>query len=115
MERGLEFDLRLAPGHRHETFFAQALGSLAVDRFQSERGEPLQWQVLRIDEWHLHHFRLVVRRPTWLLDLGLHHQVRRTLEDLSREDEEELAARFRREASTTATTTAMATIPRTSR
>ena len=96
MERGLEVDIHLTPGLQNENFVAQALGNLAAHRLQSERGEPLQWQVLRVEEGHHHHFRLVVRHPTRALDIGLHHQLKRTLEELSRESETELEARYHR-------------------
>lgn len=94
MHRGLEIDLHLTPGLKNDNFIAEALGNLAAYRLQQERGEPLQWQVLRVEESHRHHFRLVVRHPARPLDLGLSHALRKTLDDLSQESEEELSRRF---------------------
>lgn len=94
MHRGIEINLHLTAGLKNENFVAEALGNLAAYRLQQERGETLQWQVLRVEESHHHHFRLVVRHPTRPLDLGLTHALKRTLDDLSNESEEELNRRF---------------------
>ncbi len=94
MHRGLEIDLHLSHGLKNENFVAEALGNLAAYELQRQRGEPLQWQVLRVEESHHHHFRLVVRHPARPLDIGLSHAIRKALDDLSDESEEELSRRF---------------------
>ncbi len=96
MHRGLELDLHLSPGLAHENFVAEALGNLAAFHLQKERNEPLEWQVLRVAEAQHHHFRLVIRHPDRALDIGLSHALRKTLDDLSNESEEELNRRFHR-------------------
>ena len=79
---------------KNENFVAEALGNLAAYRLQRERNEPLEWQVLRVEESHHHHFRLVVRHPERPLDLGLSHALKRTLDELSAECEEGIRRRF---------------------
>lgn len=95
MHRGIEVDLHLARHVRNENFVAEAIGNLAAFELQEERGEPLQWQVVRVEEAHHHHFRLVIRHPARALDLGLAHAVHITLDRLSEESEEELGRQFR--------------------
>ena len=96
MHRGIEIDIHLTPGLKNENFIAEALGNLAAFRLQKERDEPLQWQVIRVDETQHHHYRLVVRHPERALDLGLSHALKKMLDDLSNESEEELSQRFHR-------------------
>ncbi len=94
MHRGIEIDLHLTSNLRNENFVAEALGNLAAYRLQQERNEPLQWQVIRVDESHHHHFRLIVRHPERPLDIGLTHALKRMLDELSHESEAELSKRF---------------------
>lgn len=94
MYRGIEVNLHLAPGLKNENFVAEALGNLAAYQLQQTREEPLQWQVIRVEESHQHHFRLVVRHPERVLDVGLTHALRKTLDELSRESEDELRRKF---------------------
>jgi hypothetical protein len=94
MHRGLEIGIHLSPGLKDENFVAGALGNLAAFQLQQERGETLQWQVLRVEEPQHHHFRLVIRHPARVLDLGLAHALKKTLDDLSNESEEDLKRRF---------------------
>lgn len=95
MHRGVEVAIHLAPGLKNENFVAEALGNLAAHHLQKERDEPLEWQVLRVEEAGRHHYRLVVRHPDRVLDLGLAHALRASLERYSHESVEELARRFR--------------------
>jgi uncharacterized protein DUF2004 len=94
MHRGLEIGLHLSPGLSNESFVAEAIGNLAAYRLQQQRHERLEWQVLRVDTGSDHHFRLVIRHPDRVLDLGLVHDVKRLLDSLSDETIEELRERF---------------------
>lgn len=92
--RGLEVGIHLRPGLADEMFVARALGNLAAWRLEKERSERLEWQVLRVSEGHEHHYRLVIRHPDRLLDLGLAGNLERILHDLSEESVEELHRRW---------------------
>lgn len=96
MHRGLEIGLHLKPGMSDENFVGMAIGNLAAFRLQQERGETLQWQVIRIDGSGGHHFRLVIRHPERILDVGIGQALKRTLDTLSDETVEELRGRFER-------------------
>ncbi|MFZ0830472.1 MAG: hypothetical protein WAN40_04975, partial [Thermoplasmata archaeon] len=83
------------PGLSNETFVAQALGNLAAFELQQLRKETLQWQVLQVETSPgQHHYRLVIRHPDRTVDLGIHHDLSKTLDALSHETEEELARRL---------------------
>ncbi len=92
--RGLEIDLHLKPGLPEENFVAEAIGNVAAFRLQRERGEPLSWQVVRVEGSGAHHFRLVIRHPDRVLDIGIGHELKRLLDSLSDEAVEGLRRRF---------------------
>jgi len=94
MHRGIEIGLHLRPGLPNESFVAEAIGNLAAFRLQQERRETLDWQVVRVDTGSSHHFRLVIRHPERVLDLGIAQDVKRLLDSLSDETIEELRGRF---------------------
>jgi hypothetical protein len=94
--RGLEIGLHLKPGLKDESFVALAIANLAAFRLQRDRGEPLVWQVLRIETTNSHHFRLVIRHPERLLDVGIASDLKRILDSLSDETVDELRGRFDR-------------------
>lgn len=95
MHRGIEIGIFLTPGLHDEEFVAKAIGNLAGYRLQQDRKEPLEWQVLRVDtSSHQHHFRLVVRHPERVLDVGIKKDLSRILQDLSNESVDELRRRF---------------------
>jgi len=94
VNRGLEIGLYLKPGLSEENFIAEVLGNLAAYRLQKERGELLTWQVLRVDRSGGHHFRLVIRHPERVLDLGISHDLHRLLDSLSNETVAELRRQF---------------------
>ena len=95
MHRGLEIGIFLAKGLRDEEFVARAIGNLAAYRLREARHEPLEWQVLRIEtSSRQHHYRLVIRHPDRLLDLGIKKDLAGLLRDLSDETEEQLHRRF---------------------
>ena len=95
MHRGVEIGIFLQPGLHEEEFVARALGNLAAYRLQQERKEPLEWQVLRVQtSEHQHHYRLVVRHPDHVLDLGFRKDLERILSELSDETEEQLRGRY---------------------
>ncbi len=94
MHRGIEIGLHLKPGLTDENFIAQAIGNIAAFRLQQERGEPLAWQVLRVEGSGGHHFRLVVRHPDRILDVGIGRDLRRLLDSLSDETVAELRRRY---------------------
>jgi hypothetical protein len=86
--------LHLKPGLRDESFVATALANLAAFRLQRQRGEPLVWQVLRIEATNSHHFRLVIRHPERVLDIGIGEDLKRILDSLSNETVDELRVRY---------------------
>lgn len=90
----MEIGIHLSPGLRDEGFVALALGNLAAFRLAGEKGEKLQWQVFRITGGRDHHFRLVVRHPEHVLDLGLRKKLEEHMSDLSGFSEDELRVRF---------------------
>ncbi len=92
--KGVEIGIHLSPGLRDEGFVALALGNLAAFRLAGEKGEKLQWQVFRITGGRDHHFRLVVRHPEHVLDLGLRKKLEEHMSDLSGFSEDELRVRF---------------------
>jgi hypothetical protein len=94
VHRGLEVGLHLKPGLPNENFIAEAIGNLAAYGVQQDRGETLAWQVLRVEQSNSHHFRLVIRHPDRVLDLGIAHDLRKQLDSLSEETVEELRKRF---------------------
>ncbi|MGI0055092.1 MAG: hypothetical protein ACREBZ_05195 [Thermoplasmata archaeon] len=96
MHRGVEVGIFLRPGLEEEAFVAQALGNLSAYRLQVERKEPLEWQVLRIDtSAHQHHYRIVLRHPQRLLDVGFKSGLEAVLRDLSDESVDQLRGRLR--------------------
>jgi hypothetical protein len=88
--RGLDVEFRLRPGVTEENFVAEVIGNVAAFRLQRERGEPLSWQVVRVEMARSHHFRLVVGHPDRILDLGIGHDLKRLLDALSHESVDEL-------------------------
>ncbi len=95
MHRGVEIGIFLAPTLHDEEFVARALGNLAAFRLEQERKEPLEWQVLRVQtSEHQHHYRLVVRHPDRVLDVGFRKDLERILSGLSDESEEALHGRL---------------------
>ena len=95
MHRGVEIGIFLQPKLHEEEFVARAIGNLAAYRLQQERKEPLEWQVLRVQtSEHQHHYRIVVRHPDHVLDLGFRRDLERILSELSDETEEQLRARY---------------------
>jgi hypothetical protein len=95
MHRGAEVGIHLRPGLPDENFVAQALGNLAGFRLASQRGERLEWQVLRVEgSGGHHHYRLVLRHPDRLLDLGFSSELESILRELSEESVDELRARL---------------------
>jgi hypothetical protein len=95
MDRGLEVGIYLRPGLQDEGFVAEALGNLAAFELQQIRKEALQWQVLRIETSPgQHHYRLLIRHPERVLDMGIQRDLSRTLNTLSDETEDQLAQRL---------------------
>ncbi len=86
----------MRPGLTDENFVGMAIGNLAAYRLQKERGEALEWQVLRIERTNSHHYRLVIRHPERVLDVGIGSSVRAILDRLSDETVEELREQFSR-------------------
>ena len=94
MHRGLEVGIYLRPDLEDDNFVAHALGNLAAFRLQHDRGEHLEWQVLRVEGTGHHHYRLVLRHPERVLDLGFRSELERVLNDLSNETVEQLHRRL---------------------
>lgn len=94
MHRGLEVGIHLTPGVPEEGFVAMALGNLAAAALRDRRAEPLEWQVLRVEGSTSHHFRLVIRHPERILDLGIKHDLAGILKDLSDESVDQLRERY---------------------
>jgi hypothetical protein len=95
VNRGIEIGIHLKPGLHDDDFVARAIGNLAAYRLQQDRGERLEWQVLRVDGSSSHHFRLVVRHPDRALDVGIRRGLFRIIKDLSDETLDQLRERFR--------------------
>jgi hypothetical protein len=49
---------------------------------------------VRVEGSRTHHFRLVIRHPERVLDVGIEHNLKQLLESLSNETVEELQKRF---------------------
>ena len=96
MHRGVEVGIFLRPGLADDDFVAQSLGNLAAFRLSSERRERLDWQVLRVEGSRSHHFRLVLRHPDRVLDLGFKSALEAILDDLSNETVDRLRERLQR-------------------
>ncbi len=94
MPRGVEVDLGLRPDLPNEGFVAEALGNLAGFGLARRRNERLDWQVLRLEGGRPHRYRLIVRHPERALDLGLAHELRAVLDELSALSVEELRTRW---------------------
>ncbi len=95
MHRGLEVGIHLRPGLPEESFVAQALGNLAAFRLATRRRERLEWQVLRVEgSGGSHHYRLVLRHPDRLLDVGFRAEFEAILADLSNESVDQLRGRL---------------------
>ena len=95
MHRGVEVGIYLRRGLADDNYVAKALGNLAAFRLQTDRKEPLEWQVLRVEGSAGHHYRLVLRHPERILDLGFSSQLETVLRDLSNETVDELSERLR--------------------
>lgn len=96
MHRGVEVGIYLRPGLGDDNFVAQALGNLAAFRLATERDERLDWQVLRVNApGSDHHYRLVLRHPDRVLDLGFKSGLEVILENLSHETVDQLRDRLR--------------------
>lgn len=95
MHRGIEVGIHLRDGLPDENFIATALGNLAAYDLQSLRREALEWQILRVEgSPGQHHFRLIIRHPERVLDIGLGQDLAKVLDSLSNETQEELARRL---------------------
>ncbi len=77
-----------------ENFVGMAIGNLAAFGLQRDRHESLAWQVIRIEGSGGHHFRLLIRHPERVLDIGIEHDLKRILDVLSDETIEQLRHRF---------------------
>lgn len=95
MHRGIEIGIYLSEGLEDEDFVARAIGNLAAFELGRERGERLEWQVLRVEGSGAHHFRLVIRHPDRALDLGIKNDLARILASLSDESVEQLHRRLK--------------------
>jgi hypothetical protein len=95
MRRGIEIGIHLKSGLHDDDFVARAIGNLAAYSLQQDRGEQLEWQVLRVEGKSSHHFRLVVSHPDRVLDIGIKRDLSRILKDLSNETLDQLRERFK--------------------
>ena len=94
MYRGVEVGIYLRPNLDDDNFVATALGNLAAFLLQEERKERLEWQVLRVEGTAHHHYRLVLRHPERILDLGFKSALEQILKDLSNESVDQLRERL---------------------
>lgn len=90
MRRGFDLDFRVRPGLPEENFVAEAIGNVVAFQLQRKRGEPLRWQVVRVEGAHSHHFRLVVVHPDRAFDPGIELELRHLLHELSDESVDQL-------------------------
>ena len=96
MHRGIEGGIYLRPGRADDNFVAQSIGNLAAFRLAEDRHERLDWQVHPVEgSGHHHHYRLVLRHPERVLDLGFKPELERILNDLSNESVDQLHERLR--------------------
>lgn len=95
MHQGVEVGIYLRPGLSDDNYVAQALGNLAAMRLQEDRKERLEWQILRVEGSRGHHYRLVLRHPERVLDLGFKSALEQVLNDLSNESVDQLRERLR--------------------
>ena len=95
VHRGIEVGIFLRPGLEDDNFVAQSIGNLAAFRLAAAHGERLDWQVLRVQGSGHHHYRLVLRHPDRLLDLGFKSDLEHILDDLSNESVDQLHERLR--------------------
>ncbi|MHB8351073.1 MAG: DUF2004 domain-containing protein [Thermoplasmata archaeon] len=96
MSRGIEVAIHLTPGPTDTDAIAASLGNLAAYRLGRLRGETLQWQILRVVESDGKHFyRLVVRHPERILDIGIHAGLAKILDEVSTHSPEQLAEALR--------------------
>jgi hypothetical protein len=94
MNRGIEVGLHLRPGLPNENFVAEALGNLAAFGLEAERRERLEWRIVRVETGQQHHFRLILRHPDRLLDLGFKSSVEAILRQLSDESVDDLRTKL---------------------
>ncbi|MEM3852404.1 MAG: hypothetical protein QXP70_05330 [Methanomassiliicoccales archaeon] len=94
VSKGIEIGLHLSRDLKDEAFVAEALGCLACFKLSKERGEELQWQIFRVTGGSEHHFRLVVRHPSKLIDISLRKKLEDSMEELSSLSEPQLADAF---------------------
>lgn len=85
MSRGIEVAIHLTPGLADADAIATDLGNLSAYRLSQQRGEPLEWQILRVVESDGQHFyRLIIRHPQRMLDVGIHSDLGRILDEVSK-------------------------------
>jgi hypothetical protein len=94
MHRGVEIGLYLRRDLTDDNFVAGALGNLAAFGVANARKERLDWQVLRVNATRGHHYRLLLRHPDRVLDLGFKTDIERILGELSDESVEQLRNRL---------------------
>lgn len=95
MPRGVDVGIYLRRGLDDDNFVAKALGNLAAFRLRAERKERVEWQVLRVEGTGRHHYRLVLRHPERVLDIGFKSALEAILNDLSNESVDQLRDRLR--------------------
>ncbi|MFZ0699692.1 MAG: hypothetical protein WAN74_05840 [Thermoplasmata archaeon] len=96
MSRGIEIAIHLTPGPTDVDSIACDLGNLAAFRLGRQRDEPLDWQVLRVVESDgKHFFRLIIRHPTRLLDVGIRADLARILKEISKSSPADLEEALR--------------------
>jgi hypothetical protein len=94
--RGLDVAFRLEGDPRALDGVAEAAGNLAAAKVAADRKEPLDWRIFRIDQLDGGlHYRLAVRHPARLLDLGLEKQLRQELARRCTEPPERLLEEYR--------------------
>ncbi len=95
MSRGLDVAFRLQGEPAQLDAVAEAAGNLAAVGVAAAREEPLEWRIFRIDQLDGgSHYRLAVRHPARLFDLGLERDLRQELARCCAEPPEELLGRF---------------------
>jgi hypothetical protein len=95
MSRVVAVGIHLVPNLPEEDFVASAIGNLAAFALERKRKEKLQWQVLRVEESQgKHYYRLVIRHPERVLDLGIRRDLARILDGLSSRGSEILRADY---------------------
>lgn len=97
MARGLDVAFRLEGDPLRVDEVAEAAGNLVAAEVGTARKEKLEWRIFRIDQLDGgRHYRLAVRHPARVFDIGLEGQLRQQLAHRCTEPPEALLEEYAR-------------------